>query len=112
MAAQRLMQIVDLAGIAGQPLARIPAGIKFSGGETGFGALRHWQLRVENCAADFEMRIERFACNEEPHDFARSFEDEIDPAITQETLDRDRFLAATGEGLRRFVTTAAAHLHG
>ena len=91
------MQIVDLARAAGQPLARIPTGIKFSGSENGFDALRHRQLRIENCAADFQMRIERLARDEQAHDFARAFENQVDAAIAQETLDRDRFFAATGE---------------
>ena len=54
----------------------------------------HRQLRIENRAADFEMRIERFARNEKTHDLARSFENHVDAAIAQKTLDRDRFLAA------------------
>ena len=36
---------------------------------------------------------------------------EIDAAIAQETFDRDRLLAATGERLRSFVTATAADLH-
>src|SRR5437867_6372898 len=66
---------LPISGVTGQPLARIPASIKLSGTENSFGALGHWQLRVEDRAANFQMRIERFAGNEEPHDFARAFED-------------------------------------
>src|SRR5882724_5918187 len=98
------MQIVDLAYAVWQPLARIPTGIKFSGAKNGLRTLGHRQLRIENCAADFQMRIERFARDEKPHDFARAFKDEIDAAIAQETFDRDWFLATPGEGLRSFIT--------
>ena len=64
------VEIVNFARAPRQPLARVPSGVKFPGRENRFGALRHWQLRVENCAAHFQVRIERLARDEEPHDFA------------------------------------------
>ena len=57
------------------------------------------------------MRIERLARNEKTHDLARAFENRVDPAIAQKSLDRDRFFTATGERLRCFVTATAANLH-
>jgi hypothetical protein len=57
-------------------------------------ARAHRQRRIEDRAADLEMRIERFARNEEAHDLARAFEDGIDAAIAHEALDRRRLVAA------------------
>ena len=95
MLLQIAMEIVDLASAAREPLSRIPAGVKFAGRENRFRAFRHRQLGIENCAADFQMRIERFTRNKQPHNFTRAFENRVDAAITQKTLNRDRFLAAT-----------------
>src|ERR1700680_3209268 len=92
------MQVADLVRAAREPLARIPAGVKFSGSEKGFRALGHRQLRVENRAANLQMRVERFARDKKPHDLARSFEDKIDAAIAQKTFDRDRLLSPAGAG--------------
>src|SRR5205807_5942402 len=107
---QIVMEIVDLAGAAREPLPRIPTGVKFSRRKDRFQSLRHWQSGVENCAAHFQMRIEGFARDEQTHDFTRTFEDRVDATIAQETLNRNRFFAATGERLRRFVTAPAAYL--
>jgi hypothetical protein len=52
---------------------------------------------VEDGAADFQVRIERFARDEEAHDLARAFEDGVDAAIAQETLHGGRFVAAFAE---------------
>ena len=57
------------------------------------------------------MRIERFACDEEPHNFARAFEDCVYSTIAQESFHRDRRLAPASQRLRSFVATPAAHLH-
>ena len=57
------------------------------------------------------MRIERFARDKQPHDFARAFENHVDAAIPQKTLDRDRFLPPARQRFRRFVTAPSAHLH-
>ena len=80
----------------------------------GFRALGHRQLRIENRAAHFQMRIERFARNEEPHDFARAFEDRVDAAIAQETLDRDRLPRRARRAIAQFRNRgrrALASLH-
>ena len=94
---KRFMQIVDLASAIRQPLARIPTGIKFPGIQNGFGAIRDRQLRIEDGSADFQMRIERFAGDEQPHDFTRTFEDCVHTAIAQKSFDSDRWLAASGQ---------------
>ena len=96
------VQMIEVPGVAAHPLFRIPARVKRAGAEHRFDPRRHRQLRVENRAADLEMRIERFARNEEPHDFARTFEDRVDAAIAQEPLDRDRFVAARRRAIARF----------
>ena len=67
MTTQCAVQIVDLAGAGGEPLTRVPAGVKFSGTEHRFHPLGRWQRRVENCAADFQMRIKRLARDEQTH---------------------------------------------
>src|SRR3954470_21879322 len=97
MLLQIAMEIVDLTGAGREPLPRIPAGVKFSGSENCFHPFRHRQLGVKNSAAYFQMRIERFARDEQSHDFARAFEDRVDPAIAQESLDWDCFLAAASQ---------------
>src|SRR2546423_12188560 len=99
--------MIHIRGVATHPLLRIPARIERAGAEHRFDPRHHWQLRVENGAADLQMRIERLARNEEPHDLARTFKDQTDPAIAQESLDCDRFISASGERLSRFITTAA-----
>ncbi|KAF5409248.1 MAG: hypothetical protein Udaeo2_04910 [Candidatus Udaeobacter sp.] len=111
MALQRRMQIINLARAVQHPLARIPAGIKFSGTDNRLRALGHRQLCVENRAADFQVRIERFARNEQPHDFARAFENSIDAAISKKSLYCNRRLASSRKRLRSFVAATAAHLH-
>src|SRR5580765_5784277 len=93
------VQLIEIARASAGPLSRIPARVKLARLENRLGPLRGRQLRIENRAADLEMRIERFARNEEAHNFARAFEDHIDAAIAQESLDRDSFLAATFERL-------------
>src|SRR4030095_8119108 len=103
VAAQSLVQIIDLTCAIRQPLARIPAGVKFAGTENGFRAVGHRQLRIENCAADFQMRIERFARDEQTHDFARAFEDCVYPAISQKSFHSNRRLASSGERLRSLI---------
>src|ERR1700736_2850923 len=102
------MEIVDLARAVWKPLPRIPTGVKFPGGENRSRALGHWQLSVEDCAANFQMRIERFTGNEKPHDLARSFEDCVHSAIAQESFHRDRRLAAAGGRGRCFGTARGA----
>src|SRR4051794_3190195 len=111
VAMQCAMQIVDLAGAGGEPLTRIPAGVKFSGTEHRFYPIRHWQRGVEDCATDFQMRIKRLARDEQPHDLAGTFENRVDPAVAEETLHRNRRFAAAFQGLRSFVAATAAHLH-
>src|SRR4029450_429692 len=108
MATQRRMQIVDLTCAVQQPLAWIPACIKFSRAENSFGAFGHRQLRVENRTADFQMRIERFARNEQAHDFARAFEDCIDAAISQKSLHSNRRLASASQRVRSVGDATAA----
>src|SRR5260221_4412794 len=58
------------------------------------------------------MRIERLARDEQTHNFARSLENQVDPAVSQKPLDGYRLLAARSERLRRFVAAPAADLHG
>src|SRR4249919_2994726 len=87
------VQVIDLARAVWQPLARIPAGVKFSGTQNGFRSIGHRQLRVENPTAYFQMRVKRFACYEETHDFARAFEDCVDSTIAQKSFNRDWWLA-------------------
>src|ERR1700722_19437639 len=72
MLLQIAVQVVYFGRAIRQPLARVPAGVKFSGTENCLCALRHWQSRIKNRAADFQMRIERFARDEQPHDLART----------------------------------------
>src|SRR6266566_2476920 len=91
------VEIVDLACATGQPLARVPSGVKFPGREDRFGALRHRQLRIKNCATHFQMRIERLARDEEPHDFTRAFKDRVNATVSQKALDRNWRLAAAGQ---------------
>src|SRR5258708_22476193 len=57
------------------------------------------------------MRIERLPRDEQTHDFARSLENQVDPAVSQKPLDRYRLLAAPSERLRRFIAAPAADLH-
>src|SRR5213595_2180627 len=97
VAAQYFVQIVDLARAVWHPLPRIPTGIKFSRTENGPSALGHRQLCIENRAADFQVRIERFAGDEQPHDFARTFENRIDAAISQKSFHCDWRLASSCE---------------
>src|SRR5437764_7059152 len=111
LALQDVVQIIDLPSAVWHPLAGIPAGVKFSGTENGFRALGRWQLRVENRATDFQVRIERFTGDEEPHDFAGSFENLVDATITQESFHRDRLFAASGQILRGFIAPTAAYSH-
>src|SRR6516164_7572367 len=99
VSSQIAMETVNLAGTGREPLARIPSGVKFPRREHGFQSLGHWQSRVENRTADFQMWVERFAGDKKPHDFARAFENHINPTIAQETFDRDSFFAATFERL-------------
>src|SRR4029077_3499803 len=105
------VQTVDLARTIRQPLARIPAGIKFSGTQNGFRPVRHRQLRVENRPADFQMRVERLACDEETHDFTRTFEDCVDSTIAQKSFHSDWWLPASGQRCRSLISAPAAHLH-
>src|SRR5260221_12189913 len=58
------------------------------------------------------MRIERLPRDEQTHDFARSLENQVDPAVSQNPLDGYRLLAARSERLRRFIAAPAADLHG
>src|SRR5260221_10790067 len=58
------------------------------------------------------MRIERLPRDEQTHDFARSLENQVDPAVSQKPLDGYRLLAARSERLRRFIAAPAADLHG
>src|SRR5437588_2990694 len=97
MTAQCFVQIVDLARAVRHPLARIPTGVKFSGAEDGFRAIGHRQLRVENCATDFQMWIECFTCDEQPHDFAGAFKDCVHTTIPKESFNADWRLAAAGQ---------------
>jgi hypothetical protein len=68
-------------------------------------------LCIENRAADFQMRIERLACDEEPHNFARTFEDCVHAAIAQKSFHRDWRLATASQRGRSLVSAPAAHLH-
>ena len=70
MLLQVAMQTIGLTGTIRQPLSRIPTSIKSSGTEDCLETFRFRQLRIEDCAAHFQMRIERLAGNKEPHDFA------------------------------------------
>ena len=70
------------------------------------------ELGVEHGGADLEVGVEGLAGDEEAHDLAGAFEDGVDAAIAQETLDGDGLLAAAGEGLGGLVAAAAADLHG
>src|SRR5205809_1751399 len=79
------MQVVDPPRADGEPLSRVPYGVKFSRTENRLSALGHRQLRIENRAADFEMWIECLAGDEQPHDFARSFKDGVHAAIAQKS---------------------------
>ena len=111
MTTQCIVQIVDLPSARGEPLARIPAGIKFSGSENRFHPVRHRQRGVENCATDFQMRIKRLARDEQTHDLARAFENRVDPAVAQETLHWNSRFAPTFQGLRRLIAATTANLH-
>src|SRR5438874_10385422 len=111
LALQDFVQIIDLPSAVWHPLAGIPAGVKFSGTEDGFRALGRWQLRVENRATDFQVRIERFTGDEEPHDFARTLEDRAHATITQKSFHRDRLFAASGQRLRRLIAATDTYEH-
>src|ERR1043166_2060231 len=100
--------MLEVSGTATHPLLRIPASVKRAGAEHRLDPRRHRQLRVENSAANFEVRAERCAGNEEPHDCARAFENGVDAAIAQETLDRDRLVATGRERFGCLVTTPPA----
>src|SRR5438046_9146620 len=84
MTTQCAVQIVDLAGTGGEPLTRVPAGVKFSGSEHRFHPLRRWQRGVGNCATDFQLRIKRLACDAQTHDLARALDTRVDPADATE----------------------------
>ena len=57
------------------------------------------------------MRIERLPGDKETHDFARTFENHVDAAITQQTFHRHRLLTAPGERVRCFIAASSAYLH-
>ena len=57
------------------------------------------------------MRVQRFARDEKPHDFARTFEDRVYATIAKESFHRDWRLAAASQRMRSFIAPAAAHLH-
>src|SRR5437868_2748578 len=103
--------MVEISGTPTQPLLRIPARIERAGTKHRLNPRGHRQLSVENRATYLEMRIERFAGNEEPHDLARTLEDRVDAAIAQKALYRDWLIPASGQRFGRFVTAPAAHLH-
>jgi len=86
---QSVVQSLEIACAAAKPLFRIPARVKPSGTEDRFQARGPWKLRIKNRAAHLQMWIERFARDEEPHDFARTFKDQVNAAIAQKSLDRD-----------------------
>src|SRR4029077_8519060 len=46
MLLQIAVKVVDFSGAGREPLPRIPAGVKFSGGENSFESLRHRQSGV------------------------------------------------------------------
>ena len=54
--------------------------------------------------------IHGFACDEQPHDFRRPFEDQIDAEIAHRTLDWNRRLAASTKRIGGLVAAAAANL--
>jgi len=51
-----------------------------------------------------------FAGDEEVHDLARAFEDQIDTEVTHRPLDGDRALPAGAQRVRSLVAAAAADL--
>ena len=57
------------------------------------------------------MRIERFAGDEEPHNFARTFKDRINTAISQKSFHGDWRLTPSGQRLRRLIAATATYLH-
>src|SRR5262245_13834152 len=56
------------------------------------------------------MLVDGFACHEQMHDFARSLENSIDPAVTHHPFDADGHFPASFERTCRFVTSPAANL--
>ena len=58
------------------------------------------------------MRIERLARDEQPHDLAGAFENRVDAAVPEHSLDRRWLVSPCFQGVGRFVTAAAPNLHG
>ena len=57
------------------------------------------------------MRIERFARDEQPHDFARTLKNRIHTAIAQKSFHCDRRFTPPGQRVRSFIAATTAHLH-
>src|SRR5881227_474439 len=92
-----------------QPGLWIPGCIEQTGFQRGLEPRRFGQLRIEDGRADFQMRIQCLACDEEPHDFTGALEDSIDAAIAHEALDRDRFITTSFERIGSLVTATATN---
>ena len=86
MAKKSFVQIVDLARAVRQPLARIPADINFPELKTAFTRSDIASCVLKIASPTFKCRSSTFSRDEEPHDFARRFENHVDAAITQEML--------------------------
>src|SRR5450432_1922043 len=69
-----------------EPLPRIPHRVEAHTANQRRESLSRRRLRIDQVAGDDQMRVERFARDEEAHDLARSLEDPVDPEVSRHSL--------------------------
>src|SRR2546427_12506514 len=94
-----------------QPPRRVPPPVEPRGADQTGQALPPSFSRQDDVAGDLEMFVHRFARDEQVHDLRRALEDQIDPEVAHDALDRYRRLAARPQRIGRLVAAAAADLH-
>src|SRR6185436_19376005 len=80
-----------------QPERRVPARVEREDLRQRGELLLDAVLRVDHRTGYLQVLVDRLASHEEMHDLARALEDQVDAAIAENALDRDRRLAATRE---------------
>src|SRR5438046_5511299 len=65
------------AGARWQKLPRVPSGVKHPRFESCFESVRARQLRVQRRATHLQMRVQRFARDEQAHDLAGAFKNRV-----------------------------------
>ena len=108
---RRMQPVAGVAGTQRQPLHRIPLRIEAGGTHGGLDADFPWQRGVHGFSAELEMRLQRFAGDEETHDLAAAFEDRVDARVAEQALHRFGRFTTRLERLRGFKAATAADLH-